>query len=59
MMSEAFSAIMIVGALVLHEGTKGPHGGVDRPQAVDPAKLEIWRHDLFGPAAHRAQVPAG
>ena len=48
--SDAFSAIMIVGALVLPRGQRRHHRGVDHAQAVDAAHAQLGVHD----GAHRA-----
>jgi hypothetical protein len=55
MMSEAFSATRIVGAFVLHDGTKG-NGRVDHAKPVDSTKFEIRRHDGPRPRADGARA---
>ena len=54
MMSEAFSATMIVGAFVLQEGTNGMTEASTTSEAVDPAKFKIGRHNRFWPSSHGA-----
>ena len=57
-MSEAFSATMIVGALVLQEGTNGMTEASTTLRPSSPRSLQIGRHTASGPLP-MAQVPAG
>jgi len=54
MASDAFSATMMVGAFVLHDGTNGITESIDDPQAIDAANPEIGRRHGIVARTHRA-----
>ena len=58
-MSDAFSATMIVGALVLQDGTNGITEASTTRIAEQSAQPEIWRDDRVLVPMPIAQVPAG
>ena len=51
-MSESFSAIMMVGALVLPPIERRHHGRIDHAQAIDAAHAQLFVHRRLGINAH-------